>query len=85
MSTISVVLSDRLADAHQKTGATLRVGAGYRTYGAIIARGKDPVEGLKDMRLALATADARIVPMPVASLIRDHFVEAVARGNGDAD
>ncbi len=63
----------------------------YRTYGAIIAEGKDPVGGfkmslaLKDMRLALAAADARIVPMPVASLIRDHFVEAVARGNGDAD
>ncbi|PAY09579.1 MULTISPECIES: NAD(P)-dependent oxidoreductase [Bradyrhizobium] len=63
----------------------------YRTYGAIIAEGQDPVGGfkmslaLKDMRLALAAADARIVPMPVASLIRDHFVEAVAGGNGDAD
>jgi 3-hydroxyisobutyrate dehydrogenase-like beta-hydroxyacid dehydrogenase len=63
----------------------------YRTYGAIIAQGKDTVEGfkmslgLKYMRLALAAADARIVPMPIASLIRDHFVEAVAGGNGDAD
>jgi 3-hydroxyisobutyrate dehydrogenase-like beta-hydroxyacid dehydrogenase len=41
--------------------------------------------GLKDMRLALAAADARIVPMPVASLLRDHFIEAVAQGEGDAD
>jgi 3-hydroxyisobutyrate dehydrogenase-like beta-hydroxyacid dehydrogenase len=41
--------------------------------------------GFKDMCLALAAADARIVPMPGASLIRDHFVEAVARGNGDAN
>jgi 3-hydroxyisobutyrate dehydrogenase-like beta-hydroxyacid dehydrogenase len=71
--------------------STLFSAPAYRTYGAIIAEGKDPVEGfkmslaLKDMRLALAAADARIVPMPVASLIRDHFVEAVARGNGDAD
>lgn len=71
--------------------STLFSAPAYRTYGAIIAAGKDPVGGfkmslaLKDMRLALAAADARIVPMPVASLIRDHFVEAVARGNGDAD
>ena len=71
--------------------STLFSAPAYRTYGAILADGKDPVEGfkmslaLKDMRLALAAADARIVPMPVASLIRDHFVEAVARGNGDAD
>lgn len=34
---------------------------------------------------ALAAAAARIVPMPVASLIRDHPVEAVARGIGDVD
>jgi 3-hydroxyisobutyrate dehydrogenase-like beta-hydroxyacid dehydrogenase len=40
---------------------------------------------LKDMRPALAAADARTVPMPVASLVRDHFIEAVAQGEGDAD
>jgi 3-hydroxyisobutyrate dehydrogenase-like beta-hydroxyacid dehydrogenase len=46
----------------------------YRTYGAIIAEDKNPANGfkmslgLKDMRLALAAADATIVPMPVASL-----------------
>jgi 3-hydroxyisobutyrate dehydrogenase-like beta-hydroxyacid dehydrogenase len=63
----------------------------YRTYGAIIAEQQNPVNGfkmslgLKDMRLALAAADARVVPMPVASLVRDHFVEAVAQGEGDAD
>jgi 3-hydroxyisobutyrate dehydrogenase-like beta-hydroxyacid dehydrogenase len=63
----------------------------YRTYGAIIAEQQNPANGfkislgLKDMRLALAAADARVVPMPVASLLRDHFVEAVAQGEGDAD
>jgi 3-hydroxyisobutyrate dehydrogenase-like beta-hydroxyacid dehydrogenase len=63
----------------------------YRTYGAIIAEQQNPANGfkmslgLKDMRLALAAADARVVPMPVASLVRDHFVEAVAQGEGDAD
>jgi 3-hydroxyisobutyrate dehydrogenase-like beta-hydroxyacid dehydrogenase len=63
----------------------------YRTYGSIIAEDRLPADGfkmslgLKDMRLALAAADARTVPMPVASLVRDHFIEAVAQGKGDAD
>ena len=63
----------------------------YRTYGSIIAEQKIPADGfkmslgLKDMRLALAAADARTVPMPVASLVRDHFMEGVAQGEGDAD
>jgi 3-hydroxyisobutyrate dehydrogenase-like beta-hydroxyacid dehydrogenase len=63
----------------------------YRTYGPIIAAGSVPANGfrtslaLKDMRLALAAADASAVPMPVASLIRDHLIEAVAQGEGNAD
>jgi 3-hydroxyisobutyrate dehydrogenase-like beta-hydroxyacid dehydrogenase len=63
----------------------------YRTYGAIIAEAKKPTDGfkmslgLKDIRLALAAADAWSVPMPVASLVRDHFIEGVAQGEGDAD
>ncbi len=63
----------------------------YRTYGAIIAEDKNPADGfkmslgLKDIRLALAAADAKAVPMPVASLVRDHFIEGVAQGEGDAD
>jgi 3-hydroxyisobutyrate dehydrogenase-like beta-hydroxyacid dehydrogenase len=40
---------------------------------------------LKDMRLALAAADARTVPMPAASLVRDHVLEGVAQGQGDSD
>jgi 3-hydroxyisobutyrate dehydrogenase-like beta-hydroxyacid dehydrogenase len=63
----------------------------YRTYGTIIAEDKDPADGfrmslgLKDLRLVLAAADAETVPMPIASLIRDHFIEAVAEGQGDSD
>src|SRR4030088_3177686 len=63
----------------------------YRTYGSIIADEKTPADGfrmslgLKDIRLALAAADATTVPMPVASLVRDHFIEGVAQGEGDAD
>ena len=58
----------------------------YETYGRLIAEEKyEPAGfqvllGLKDMRLALAAAEERGVPMPLASLIHDHFVSAVALG-----
>jgi 3-hydroxyisobutyrate dehydrogenase-like beta-hydroxyacid dehydrogenase len=63
----------------------------YQTYGSIIAEEKIPSGGfkmslaLKDLRLALAAADAKTVPMPIASLIRDHLLEGVAQGEGDSD
>jgi 3-hydroxyisobutyrate dehydrogenase-like beta-hydroxyacid dehydrogenase len=63
----------------------------YRTYAPMIAEARVPTDGfkmslaLKDMRLALAAADARAVPMPIASLIHDHFLAGVAQGEGDAD
>ena len=41
--------------------------------------------GLKDLRLALEAAEAAEAPMPLASLIRDHMIEAIAHGKGDAD
>jgi len=41
--------------------------------------------GLKDMRSVLAAAEAKNVPMPVASLVRDHFITALARGQADFD
>jgi 3-hydroxyisobutyrate dehydrogenase-like beta-hydroxyacid dehydrogenase len=41
--------------------------------------------GLKDVRLVLEAAGAAEVPMPLASLVRDHFLEGVARGMGDKD
>lgn len=63
----------------------------FKTYGGIIAADKyEPVGfkaalGLKDMRLALQAADNKAVPMPVASLIHDRFLEVVAKGMADAD
>ncbi len=41
--------------------------------------------GLKDMRLALAAGEAAEVPMPLASLLRDQMLTAVAQGKGDLD
>jgi 3-hydroxyisobutyrate dehydrogenase-like beta-hydroxyacid dehydrogenase len=63
----------------------------YKTYGSIIVDEKYSTEGfkmslaLKDMRLALAAADAKSVPMPTASLVRDHLLEGVALGHGESD
>lgn len=41
--------------------------------------------GLKDVRLALETAQECASPMPLASLIRDHLLSAVANGQSELD
>jgi 3-hydroxyisobutyrate dehydrogenase-like beta-hydroxyacid dehydrogenase len=41
--------------------------------------------GLKDVRLMLAASEAAEAPLPIASLLRDHFLTALARGYGDLD
>jgi 3-hydroxyisobutyrate dehydrogenase-like beta-hydroxyacid dehydrogenase len=40
---------------------------------------------LKDVRLALAEADAASVPMPSVDVVHDRLVSGVARGHGDLD
>ena len=63
----------------------------YQTYGSMIAAQKfEPVGfklplGLKDNRLLLAAAEEAAVPMPIASLVRDRFIAAIAQGLGEAD
>jgi len=72
-------------------GNTLFAAPLYRNYGALIAdRRYEPAGfrlelGLKDVRLALAAAESARTPMPVASLLRDHLLEAVAQGDGQRD
>jgi 3-hydroxyisobutyrate dehydrogenase-like beta-hydroxyacid dehydrogenase len=41
--------------------------------------------GLKDVRLALAAAESVSTPLPVASVVRDSLIEAVAHGDGEKD
>lgn len=62
-----------------------------KNYGAMIAQEKyEPAAfrmplGLKDIRLVLAAAEAARVPMPVASVLRDQYLGALARGWEDSD
>jgi 3-hydroxyisobutyrate dehydrogenase-like beta-hydroxyacid dehydrogenase len=71
--------------------STLFAAPVYKTYGDLIVNEKfEPAGfrlklGLKDVRLAMAAAEAQAVPMPVASVIRDHALEGVANGMGDKD
>jgi len=63
----------------------------YAGYGRIIAEEKfEPAGfaltlGLKDVRLALATAEECSAPMPIASLLRDHLLSAMANGQEELD
>lgn len=63
----------------------------YKSYGGLIAQQKyEPPGfrlklGLKDIRLVLAAAEAQSVPMPAASVLRDHLISAIARGYEDLD
>jgi 3-hydroxyisobutyrate dehydrogenase-like beta-hydroxyacid dehydrogenase len=41
--------------------------------------------GFKDVKLVLAAAEEQAVPMPLAGIIRDHFLEGIALGYGDQD
>ena len=63
----------------------------YSGYGKMIAEQRfEPALfkarlGLKDLRLALAAADSVTTPMPIASVVRDSLIEAVAHGDGEKD
>jgi 3-hydroxyisobutyrate dehydrogenase-like beta-hydroxyacid dehydrogenase len=71
--------------------ATLFNAPVYKTYGDLIVQAKhEPAGfalplGLKDVRLVLQAAEAANVPMPIASVVRDRFITAMARGNQDKD
>ena len=63
----------------------------YENYGTLIAQERyEPAGfklryGLKDVRLVLGAAEDVAAPMPLASLIRDRYLSAVARGWGEID
>lgn len=71
--------------------STLFAAPVYKTYGTLIAKeqflpaGFKLLLGLKDVSLVLAAAADARAPMPVASLVRDHILAAIARSGEDLD
>lgn len=63
----------------------------YAGYGGAVAKEQfEPAGfklrlGFKDLRLVQEAAESAAVPMPLAGVLRDHFLAALARGEGDLD
>jgi 3-hydroxyisobutyrate dehydrogenase-like beta-hydroxyacid dehydrogenase len=63
----------------------------YKNYGGMVATERfEPAGfklrlGAKDNRLILAAAEETAVPMPMASLVRDQFLAAMAQGMSESD
>jgi 3-hydroxyisobutyrate dehydrogenase-like beta-hydroxyacid dehydrogenase len=72
-------------------GKTLFACPVYQGYGKQIAEQRfEPAGfrlalGLKDINLALQTGASSSVPMPIASVLRDRWLESVAKGRADMD
>jgi len=70
---------------------TLFAAPAYKTYGQFIVDQQfTPAKfklklGLKDIRLALAAGEAVEAPAPLAALLRDNFIDAIAHGGADLD
>lgn len=63
----------------------------YAGYGSAVAQEQfEPAgfklhPGFKDLRLAQEAAESAAVPMPLAGVLRDRFLAALARGEGELD
>jgi 3-hydroxyisobutyrate dehydrogenase-like beta-hydroxyacid dehydrogenase len=79
------------SDILELASQTAFTGPVYQGYGRLIAESRyEPAGfkarlGLKDVRAALAAADAVTTPMPTASLIHDSMLEVLARGEGEKE
>ena len=80
-----------LPDSFLEVMSTLFASPVYASYGRLIADEKfEPAGfalrlGLKDVSLVLEAAEELAAPMPLARLIRDNFLSAVAHGQADQD
>jgi 3-hydroxyisobutyrate dehydrogenase-like beta-hydroxyacid dehydrogenase len=63
----------------------------YRIYAGLVANGPYEPPGfdlklaLKDIKLMLAAGEQADVPLPVVSVIRDNYLDAIAHGDGAKD
>lgn len=71
--------------------STLFAAPAYQGYAKLIAESRYTPAGFalplgyKDIGLALSAADARRVPLPLAGVLRDSLLEALAAGDEDVD
>jgi len=78
-------------DIYEMLTQTLFAAPVFQNYGKIVAQQVyEPVAfrlplGLKDINLTLKTASDVHVPMPMADLIRNRFISAIARGRDNLD
>ncbi|MDE1937383.1 MAG: NAD(P)-dependent oxidoreductase [Alphaproteobacteria bacterium] len=76
---------------HEVLTSSLFAAPVYQGYGALIVAQKyEPPGfklrlGMKDAGLALAAGNELQVPLPLASLVHDHFIEAMVAGLGEKD
>ena len=89
------VLTERYGIATQTMAEifteTLFAAPAYRVYAPMLAQKKfEPAGfelrlGLKDVRQAVDAGEEAGVPMSIASVLRDNFVDAMAHGDGEKD
>lgn len=81
----------RAADLFDMLTKTIFSAPIYANYSAMIAEkryhppGFTLTLGLKDVRLALAAGESVHAPLPIASVLRDDFLDAIAHGQSDQD
>ncbi len=94
MSEAFALLQKRGVDArvfHEMMSKTIFAGPIHQNYGRFILDqafsppGFKLALGAKDVGLALAAGSESQVPLPMASLLRDRFLAAMAQGRGDLD
>lgn len=79
------------AQFYELMTGSIFTGPVYKNYGRIIVEenytpaGFKATLGLKDVRLALSAAESVNVPLPIANIVRDHLLTAIARGQQDLD
>jgi 3-hydroxyisobutyrate dehydrogenase-like beta-hydroxyacid dehydrogenase len=79
------------SDFYEFITSTLFGSLPYKAYGKLIERNSYvPANfvvplGLKDVKLALDAAEKVNLAMPLADVVRDHFVQAMAQGYRDED
>jgi 3-hydroxyisobutyrate dehydrogenase-like beta-hydroxyacid dehydrogenase len=81
----------RPADFYEFMTSTMFPAPPYKAYGKLMEQDRFvPANfvvplGLKDVKLALEAAETAHLALPVANVMRDHLIQALAQGYGDED